>query len=81
MAGSRAVQIQNSQRSGWRRSRVFAGHRDQGQRFVVYYRDGYNTERPLGYADTETERDALVAKIDRHPIFHSPRVRDRQVKG
>jgi hypothetical protein len=68
--------VRNNPKSPW--DCRIPGHGDRGQRFVVYYKDGKGDERPFGYSQTQDGVDALVKSIEKHPIWYSPRVVDRQ---
>jgi len=50
---------------------------DNGQRYEVRYKDGGGNEKVAGWTNTP---ETLTGMIDLHPVFHSPRVIDREGK-
>lgn len=75
MAGDKTVQRRNSQKSGFRH---LYGHRDTGQRYEVRYRDGLGTRRTYGFTESMDVAEQWVEAINRHLIWDSPRIVDRQ---
>lgn len=53
------------------------GTRDQGQRYRVTYCDGPGTRRVYGFTEALDEARDWVRKVEAHPVFHSPKLRDR----
>lgn len=72
---NKAVQRRNSQKSSYR---TIGGSRDQGQRFVVRYRDGMGTRRVYGYTESRDIADQWCEVINSNPLWDSPRVADRR---
>jgi len=48
---------------------------DNGQRYVVYYKDGGGKEHIAGWTDNPENITGMIAM---HPSWHSPRVVDRK---
>ncbi len=51
---------------------------DKGQRYEVRYKDGKNVEHVMGWAGTQAGAQTLSDAIDKHPVWHSPQIVDRQ---
>ena len=62
--------------SAWRRFHLQGG--DLGQRYEVRYRDGEGTERICGWTGTLEGAQLMVDAIRKHPVWHWPRIVDRQ---
>lgn len=50
---------------------------DQGQRYEVRYADGDGKERVMGWTEA-ADGGSLVRSINKHPVWHSPRIIDRR---
>jgi len=53
---------------------------DNGERYEVRYRDGLNAWHIWTWTDDQAVIDDALEAINAHPIFHSPRVIDRERK-
>lgn len=70
-------------RTPWRNYQSICGRMegrvgDQGQRFEVRYKDGKGVEHVMGWTGTPEGAELMKAAIDKHPVWHSPLIVDRQ---
>jgi hypothetical protein len=54
------------------------GGKDEGERYEVRATDGYGRDILVGYTNRAGGGD-LVVMVNRHPVWHSPRLIDRHV--
>lgn len=72
-----ATQRRNSRKSPMR---TIPGSRDQGERYVVRYRDGMGTRRVFGYTESLDVAEQWREAINRHLIWDTPTILDRKGK-